>query len=55
MKKLVGDMKDRSVKWKLNFLVKVSTCLLFLLGVGALFGAWQLNLQTKELTDRWLA
>ena len=47
-------MKDRSVKWKLNFLVKVSTCLLFLLGVGALFGAWQLNLQTKELNDRWL-
>ena len=54
MKKLMGDMKDRSVKWKLNFLVKVSTCLLFLLGVGALFGAWQLNLQTKELNDRWL-
>ncbi|MBR4983677.1 MAG: MCP four helix bundle domain-containing protein [Lachnospiraceae bacterium] len=54
MKNLTRYMKDKSVKWKLNFLVKVSTCLLFLLGVGALFGVWQLNLETKELNDRWI-
>ena len=54
MKKLTRYMKDKSVNLKLDFLVKVSTCLLFLLGLGALFGAWQLNQETKELNERWI-
>ena len=54
MKKFVESMKDRSVKWKLNLMVKVSIILMSLLGVGALFGAWELNHQTKVLHDEWI-
>ena len=48
------SMKDRSVKWKLNLMVKVSIVLMSILGVGALFGAWELNHQTKVLHDEWI-
>lgn len=27
---------------------------MLLLGLGALIGAWELNLQTKELHDNWM-
>ena len=54
MKKFIENMKDRSIKWKLNFMVKVSVILMSVLGVGALFGAWELNLQTNILHDKWM-
>ncbi|MBR5597541.1 MAG: methyl-accepting chemotaxis protein [Lachnospiraceae bacterium] len=54
MKKFMESMKDRSVKWKLNLMVKVSIVLMSILGVGALFGAWELNHQTKVLHDEWI-
>ena len=53
MKKFVENFKDRAIKAKLNFMVMVAIGLMGILGLGALFGAWELNLQTKNLHD-WL-
>ena len=47
------NFKDRAIKAKLNFMVMVAIGLMGILGLGALFGAWELNLQTKNLHD-WL-
>ena len=47
------NFKDRAIKAKLNFMVAVAIGLMGILGAGALFGAWELNLQTKHLHD-WL-
>lgn len=55
MKWIMEYMKDRSVRWKLGFQVRVSTVLLILLGACGLFGAWELNLQTNELKDKWMS
>ena len=49
MKKFFENFKDRAIKAKLNFMVAVAIGLMGILGAGALFGAWELNLQTKEL------
>ena len=49
MKNFMENFKDRAMKAKLNFMVAVAIGLMAILGVGALFGAWELNLQTKEL------
>lgn len=54
MKKFVESLKDYSIRWKLNFMVGVSAVLMSILGGGALFGAWELNQQTKELHDKWM-
>ena len=53
MKKFIENFKDQAIKAKLNFMVKVSVVLMSILGIGALFGAWELNLQTKELHE-WM-
>ena len=53
MKKFMENFKDREIKAKLNFMVVVAIGLMGLLGAGALFGAWELNSQTKELHS-WL-
>ena len=47
------NFKDRAIKAKLNFMVAVAIGLMAVLGIGALFGAWELNAQTKELHN-WL-
>lgn len=51
MKKLVENLRDYSVQWKLNFMVAVSAILMSVLGSGALFGAWELNQQIKKLHE----
>ena len=48
------NFKNRAVKTKLSFMTRVSIILMFVLGLGALFGAWELNSQTKELHDNWM-
>ena len=53
MKKFLENFKDRAIKAKLNFMVVVAIGLMCILGAGALFGAWELNAQTKELHE-WL-
>ena len=47
------NFKDRAIKAKLNFMVVVAIGLMAILGIGALFGAYELNAQTKELHN-WL-
>ena len=54
MEKFREKIKNSAIKWKLNFMVKVAIGLMLLLGLGALIGAWELNLQTKELHDNWM-
>lgn len=44
MKKFMENFKDRAIKAKLNFMVMVAIGLMGILGLGALFGAWELNL-----------
>ena len=44
-------LKDYSIQWKLNFMVIVSTVLMFVLGTSGLIGAWELNQQIKKLHD----
>ena len=48
------NFKNRAVKAKLSFMSRVSIILMLVLGVGALFGAFELNLQTKELHENWM-
>ena len=54
MEKFKENFKNRAVKAKLSFMTRVSIILMLVLGVGALFGAFELNLQTKELHDNWM-
>ncbi len=54
MKKIVSDIKDRAIKWKLNFMASASIGLMCLLGLAALFGAYELNAQTRELSEVWM-
>ena len=51
MKRLVESLKDYSIQWKLNFMVIVSTILMFILGTSGLIGAWELNQQIKKLHE----
>ena len=51
MKNFKENFKNRAVKAKLSFMTRMSIILMLVLGAGALFGAWELNLQTKELHD----
>ena len=53
MEKFKENFKNRAVKAKLSFMTRVSIILMLVLGVGALFGAWELNMQTKKLHD-WM-
>ena len=54
MKNFKENFKNRAVKAKLSFMTRMSIILMLVLGAGALFGAWELNLQTKELHDEWM-
>ena len=54
MGKFREKFKNGAIKWKLNFMVKVAIGLMAILGIGALVGAWELNVQTKELHDNWM-
>ena len=54
MGKFKENFKNRAVKAKLTFMSRISIILMLVLGVGAFFGAWELNLQTKELHDNWM-
>ena len=47
------NFKNRAVKAKLSFMTRVSIILMLVLGAGALFGAWELNMQTKKIHD-WM-
>ena len=54
MKKFMESFKNRPIKSKLSFMAKASIILMLILGVGALFGAYELNAQTKVLHDEWI-
>ena len=45
----------KSVKAKLNFMSKFSIIAMVIMGIGAVIGAMELNMQTKELSETgWL-
>ena len=54
MKKFMANLKNRTIKYKLSFMVRVMILLMGVLGLGALFGAYELNAQTKVLHDEWI-
>ena len=49
MGNFVENFKNRAIKSKLSFMTRTSIILMLILGLGALIGAWELNLQSKEL------
>ena len=49
MKKIVENLKDCSIQWKLNFMVGLSAVMMGILGASGLIGAWELNQQIKKL------
>ncbi len=53
MKKFMENFRNRAIKAKLSFMTRVSIILMLVLGAGALFGAYELNVQTKDLHS-WL-
>ncbi|MBR3769088.1 MAG: MCP four helix bundle domain-containing protein [Lachnospiraceae bacterium] len=44
----------KKVKEKLNFMSKFSIIAMIIMGIGAVIGALELNMQTKELSDNWM-
>ena len=54
MKKFMAKLKNRTIKYKLSFMVRAMILLMGILGIGALFGAYELNAQTKVLHDEWI-
>ena len=54
MRKFMESFKNRPIKTKLSFMAKVNIVLMLVLGAGAIWGAYQLNAQTKELHDEWI-
>ena len=54
MGRLKENLKTRNVKWKLKFMSKTMITLIIVLGVGAMIGAYELNLQTKQLSENWM-
>ena len=49
MGNFVENFKNRAIKAKLSFMTRVSIILMLVLGIGALIGAWELNMQAKQL------
>ena len=54
MKKFWNNFKNRAVKAKLSFMIRVSIICMLILGAGALFGAYEIEAQTKDLHDNWM-
>ena len=54
MKKLMAKKKNYGIKKKLSVMTRVMIALMLVLGLGAMFGAWELNHQTKVLHDDWI-
>ena len=55
MKNFLENFKNRAIRAKLSFMTRTSIILMLVLGVGALFGAYELNLQTKDMHSWMLA
>ena len=49
MGNFVENFKNRAIKAKLSFMTRTSIILMLILGIGALIGAWELNMKAKEL------
>ena len=49
MKKMLENLKDYSIQWKLNFMVGLNAVMMGILGTSGLIGAWELNQQIKKL------
>lgn len=47
-------LHDENVDWKLGFMTKIMIGLMIVLGVGALFGAFELHSMNKELASEWM-
>ena len=54
MGKLGEVLKTKNVKWKLNFMSRIMLLIMSILGVGALIGALELNVQSRQLSDNWM-
>ena len=54
MKKLMEKMRNQSIKKKLTTMTRVMIAFMLVLGLGAMFGAWELNHQTNVLHDDWI-
>ena len=54
MQNVLEKIKRKSINGKMDFLTRVMATLMIMLGIGALFGAFQLNAQTKKLANNWM-
>ena len=54
MQNVLEKIKRKSINGKMEFLTRVMATLMIMLGIGALFGAFQLNAQTKKLANNWM-
>lgn len=54
MEKLLKRLEGKSIRYKLNFVVKFMIGMMLVMGVAALIGAFELNTQSTELSDNWM-
>lgn len=54
MHSIVQKLHNETVKWKLNFMTRVMIGLMVILGLGALFGAFELHSLNNELASNWM-
>lgn len=54
MHSIIKKLHNETVKWKLRFMAKVMIGLMVILGLGALFGAFELHSLNKELASNWM-
>ena len=50
----IEKFSKKKVKEKLNFMSKFSIIAMIIMGIGAVIGALELNMQTKELSENWM-
>lgn len=54
MKGITRFLKGKSIKGKLNFVVRFMIVMMAVMGIAAGIGAFELRAQTHELTDNWI-
>ena len=54
MEKLLKRLEGKSIRYKLNFVVKFMIGMMLVMGVAALIGAFELHTQSAELSDNWM-
>lgn len=54
MEVLIKNLEGKSIKYKLNFVVRLAIVLMLIMGLAAGIGAFMLNSQARELADEWM-